>query len=127
MKRLALPVLVFALLGIASMFVPGPHGSLFRLYAEFDTPRLTLLLLAFATAGVVAALAMKKVRGWYGYVALFGFVLALVKARVWTVLKHFGESGLPLKLQAVAIVGGVIFTLLATAVGEPRETAEATS
>ena len=126
MKRLALPILVFALLGIASLFVPGPHGSLFQLYAEFDTVRLTLLVLSFAMAAIAARLALRKVRSWHGYLALGGFALAMVKARVWDVLKHFGDAGTPLKLQAIAIVGGVIFTLLATAVGEDRP-AEATS
>lgn len=123
MKRLALPILVFALLGIASMFVPGPHGSLFRLYAEFDTPRLTLLLLSFLAAGVAAGLAMRSVRTWHGYLALGGFALAMVKARVWTVLQHFSNAQTPLKLHAIAIVGGVIFTLLATVVGEPEQAA----
>jgi len=127
MKKLALPILVFALLGIASMFVPGPHGSLFRLYAEFDSVRLTLLLLSFAAAGIAAGLALRKVRGWHGYLALGGFALAMVKARVWTVLQHFSDSQIPLKLQAIAIVGGVIFTLLATAIGEPHEPVDATS
>lgn len=124
MKRLALPILVFASLGIASLFIPGPHGSLFRLYAEFDTVRLTLLVLSFATAGVAAALAMRNARAWHGYVALGGFALAFVKARTWTVLQHFSDAPMPLKLHAVAIVGGVIFTLLATAASP--DAAEAT-
>lgn len=127
MKRLALPIFVFALLGIASLFVPGSHGSLFRLYAEFDTPRLTLLLLSFVMAGVAAGLAMRKLRQWHGYVALGAFALAMVKGRVWEVLKHFGDAGLPMKLHAIAIVGGVIFTLLATVVGEPRDAGETTA
>jgi hypothetical protein len=42
------------------------------------------------------------------------------------VLQHFGDAGTPMKLQAIAIVGGVIFTLLATAVPE-RDSIEATS
>lgn len=125
MKKLALPIFVFALLGLASFFVPGPHGSLFGIYAEFDTPRLTLLLLSFVAAAVAAGLAMKKPSAWQGYLALFGFALAFVKARTWTVLQHFSESPMPLKLHAIAIVGGAIFTLLATAV--PAEPAEATS
>jgi hypothetical protein len=125
MKRLALPILVFALLGIASLFVPGPHGSLFQLYAEFDTVRLTLQILSFAMVAVASGLALRKVRSWHGYLALGGFALAFVKARVWTVLGHFSDANLPLKLHAIAIVGGVIFTLLATVVGEPRETADA--
>jgi hypothetical protein len=126
MKKLALPILVFALLGIASMFVPGRHGSLFGLYAEFDTPRLTLLLLSFLASGVAAGLALRKVRPWHGYVALGGFALAMVKARAWTALQHFSDAPVPMKLQAIAIAGGVIFTLLATAVPE-RESIEATS
>lgn len=127
MKKLALPILVFSVLGIASLFVPGPHGSLFRIYAEFDSVRLTLLLLAFASAGIAAALALREVRAWHGYVALFGFVLAFVKARVWTALQDFdGMRPMP-KLHAIAIVGGVIFTLLATVIGDPEETADATS
>jgi hypothetical protein len=118
MKKLALPILVFALLGIASLFIPGPHGSLARIYAEFDTVRLTLLVLSFAMAGIAAALALRSVRTWHGYVALGGFVLAFVKARVWTVLGELdGMRPMP-KLHAIAIVGGVIFTLLATVVGD---------
>lgn len=124
MKRLALPILVFALLGIASMFVPGPHGSLVRLYAEFDTPRLTLLLLGFAMAAVASGLAMRRVRPWHGYVALGGFALAFVKARAWDVLGHFSDTAVPLKLHAIALIGGVIFTLLATVVGDSDEAVE---
>lgn len=127
MKRLALPIFVFALLGIASLFVPGPHGSLFALYAEFDTVRLTLLLLSFLMAGVAAGLAMRNPRPWHGYLALGGFALAFVKARSWTILQHFSDAGMPLELHAIAIVGGVIFTLLATVVGEPRDAAEAST
>ena len=115
----------FALLGIASLFVPGTHGSLFALYAEFDTPRLTLLLLAFAMAAIAAGLALRSVRTWHGYLALGGFALAFVKARTWTVLGTFSDASVPLKLHAIAIVGGVIFTLLATVVGEPRDAADA--
>lgn len=121
MKRLALPILVFAVMGIASLFVPAAHGSLFHRYAEFDTPRLTLLLLAFGMAGVAAGLALRRVRPWHGYVALGGFALAMAKARVWTVLGQFSDAPTPLKLHAIAIVGGLIFTLLATVVGEPAE------
>ncbi|MFN0246491.1 MAG: hypothetical protein ACKV2T_06260 [Kofleriaceae bacterium] len=124
MKRLALPILVFALLGIASLFIPGAHGSLFQLYAEFDTPRLSLLVIAFAMAAVASALALRTVRAWHGYVALGGFVLAFVKARAWTLLGQFSDANLPLKLHAIAIVGGVFFTLLATAVGDSRDAAE---
>lgn len=120
MKRLALPILVFAVLGIASLFVPGPHGSLFSLYAEFDTPRLSLLLCAFAAAAIAGSLALRGARTWHGYVALGGFALAVVKARVWTILGHFSEATMPTKLHAIAIVGGAIFTLLATVVGEPE-------
>jgi hypothetical protein len=124
MKKLALPILVFALLGIASLFIPGAHGSLFQLYAEFDTPRLTLLLIAFAMAGIASALALRKVRTWHGYVALGGFALAFVKARVWTALQDIdGLRPMP-KLHAIAIVGGVFFALLATAVGDSRDAAE---
>ena len=126
MKKLALPILVFALLGIASLFIPGPHGSLVRIYAEFDTVRLTLLVLSFTMAGVAAALALREVRAWHGYVALGGFALAFVKARVWTALQEFdGLRPMP-KLHAIAIIGGVIFTLLATVVGD-RDPMEATS
>jgi hypothetical protein len=128
MKKLAPPILVFALLGIASMLVPGPHGSLLRLYAEFDSPRLVLLVLSFVAAAVACGASLRGVRArWTAYLALFGFVLAFVKARVWTLLQQFSDSPTPLKLHAIAIVGGVIFTLLATAVGDERESAEATS
>ncbi len=127
MKKLALPILVFSLLGIASLFAPGPHGSLFRLYAEFDSARLALLVLAFGAAGTASALALRQVRSWHGYVALGGFALAFVKARVWTVLGHFGDAGVPLKLHAIAIVGGAIVTLVATSIGTGDAPAEATS
>ena len=114
MKKLAVPVLVFALLGIVSLFVPGPHGSLFSIYREFDGPRISLLLLSFGAAAIAAGLSLRAPRSWHGYLALGSFALALVKSRAWTVLQNFGAASTPLKLLAIAIVAGVMFTLLAT-------------
>lgn len=127
MKKLAQPILVFALLGLASLFVPGPHGTLFGIYAEFDTPRLVLLLFAFTGAAIVAGLALRRVRPWHGYTALGWFALAMVKSRVWMLLRDFGDASIGAKLLAIAITGGVIFTLLATVVADDQTEAAPTS
>lgn len=123
MKKLSLPILAFALLGVVSLFVPGPTGSLFRIWGELDGAKLTLLVLSLGGAGAAAALATRHERPWHGYVALAGFSLALVKVRAWTVLSGASAAPMSLWLLAFALVGGVICALVATVRGGVRSAA----
>jgi len=123
MTKLAKPIVVFAILAIAALFVPQPRGSLFDLYAGFDMPRIVLMVLGCLMAIAGAFAALKRPRPWQGYLALGGFVLAFVKMKTWTLLRALSMVGWPTKLCAIALLGGLIFTLLAVVNTERSKTA----
>ena len=123
MKKLGIPILICAALGLVTLFLPNGDGpSMFTVFLEFDPFRLFLMIAAFALPIAAAILALRATtsKSWFGMAALGGFAIATVKAQVWLILSKFGDTYLPMKLQAGAIIGGAILSILAVA-KEDRE------
>lgn len=117
MKKLAFPILVFAVAGLASLFIPDAGRSMFSVFLEFDQFRLFLMLAAFVVPAVMAVLALTKpeVKSWMAMAALAGFAVATVKSEVWSMASHLGSLPLAMKIMFIAIVGGAVVSILAVA------------
>ncbi len=122
MKKLAFPIIAFSILGLISLFVPIPNGSMFQVFLEFDKFRLVLMLAAFIIPAAAAVLALRAVRteSWHGIAALAGFAVATVKSELWTLVSNITHLPLAMLLLTVAILGGVLSSLIAVA-SEPKQ------
>jgi hypothetical protein len=121
MKKLAFPIIAFSVLGLVSLFVPIPNGSMFQVFLEFDKFRLVLMLAAFLVPAAAAVMALRAVRteSWHGIAALAGFAVATVKSELWTLVSNITKLPLAMLLLTIAILGGVLCSLIAVA-SEPK-------
>lgn len=121
MKKLALPIIAFSVLGLASLFVPIENGSMFSVFLEFDKFRLVLMLAAFAVPILMSVMAMRAVRpeSFHGIGALAGFAIATVKMELWTLVANIAKLPAAMLMLTVAILGGVLCSLIAVAT-EPK-------
>jgi hypothetical protein len=115
-KNLKVLILVFGILGLVSMFLPmgGGMPSMFSLFMEFDKFQLILMLAAFGVPTAVAAMGLAKppAQAWHGIAALAGFALGAVKTRIWESAPHIMDVPMSMKLMLVAVVGGVIVSIM---------------
>ena len=121
MKKLALPIIVFSVLGLVSLFIPMENGSMFGVLLEFDKFRLVLMLAAFGVPAAMAVMAMRavKVQSWHGIAALAGFAVATVKMELWSLVSNITKLPTAMLLLTIAILGGVLCSLIAVAT-EPK-------
>jgi hypothetical protein len=117
MKKLAFPILVFAIAGLASLFIPDAGRSMVSVFLEFDQFRLFLMIAAFTVPAVMCVLALTQpvVKSWQPMAALAGFAIATVKSEVWSMASHLPSLPLAHKIMFVAIVGGAVCSILAVA------------
>ena len=124
MKNVKVLILVFGIIGLVSLFLPnGPMPSMFSMFMEFDKFQLILMLAAFGIPTAVAAMGLAKppAQAWHGIAALLGFGLAAVKTRIWETLPHVMDMpGMALKLMIVAVVGGVVTSVIGVVKPEAR-------
>ncbi len=116
MKNLKVLILVFGVIGLVSLFLPmSPLPSMFSMLMEIDKLQLVLMLAAFGVPTAVAAMGMAKppAQAWHGIAALAGFALGAVKTRIWETAPHIMDVPLSMKLMIVAVVGGVIVSIMA--------------
>jgi hypothetical protein len=120
-KKLALPIIVFSVLGLVSLFIPMENGSMFSVFLEFDKFRLVLMLAAFGVPAAMAVLAMRavKVESWHGIGALAGFAVATVKMELWSLVSNITKLPTAMLVLTIAILGGVLCSLIAVAT-EPK-------
>ncbi|MBL0217233.1 MAG: hypothetical protein IPQ07_25570 [Myxococcales bacterium] len=121
MKKLAFPIIAFSVLGLVSLFVPITNGSMFKVFLEFDKFRLLLMVAAFAVPAAAAVMALRATRpeSWHGIAALAGFAVATVKAELWSLVSNITNLPLAMLLLTVAILGGVLCSLIGVA-SEPK-------
>ena len=120
MKKLALPIIAFSILGIASLFVPMNGHSMFEVFLEFDKFRLILMVAAFAAPLAAAVMAMRATRAdsWHGYMALAGYAVAFVKSELWSLLSNITKLPTAMLLLTLACLGGTLCSLNAVATEE---------
>lgn len=120
MRKLALPIIAFSLLGGISLFVPIDGRSMFSVFFEFDKFRLILMLAAFAMPIAAAVMAMRapRVESWHGIVALAGFAVATVKTELWSLVSNITKLPPAMLMLTIAILGGVLCSLIAVATEE---------
>jgi len=123
-KNLKVVILVFGILGLVSMFLPmgGGMPSMFSIFMEFDKFQLILMLAAFGVPTAVCAMGLAKppAQAWHGIAALAGFALAAVKTRIWSSIGQIMDAPLSGKLMLVAVVGGVITSIMAVVKPEAK-------
>lgn len=121
MRRFALPIIAFSLLGLVSLFIPIENGSMFRVFLEFDKFRLLLMVGAFTVPAAMAVLAMRAVKpeSFHGIAALAGFAVATVKSELWTLVSNITKLPAAMLIMTIAILGGVLCSLIAVAT-EPK-------
>jgi hypothetical protein len=81
-----------------------------------DAATTLILLVAFAAPTAMGAMAMKKppMLSWQAIVSVAGFGLAFVKLRMWDIIPHIADiPGIRFKLYPIAIVVGLVFSILA--------------
>ena len=118
MKNLKIGVLVFGALGLAMLLT-----SNFGQFLKYDKVNAILMLAAFGLPTAMGAMGLAKppFLQWQAGVAAAGFGLAAVKTRIWSTLPHIMDASTQGKIAMVAIVGGVVVSVLALA--KPEETA----
>lgn len=121
MKKL---ILAFGVLGVVAMFVPmgGGMPSMFTMLKAFAAGQLVIMLVAFILPIAMGAMAMSKppMQKWQAGVAFAGFGLAAWKLEIWKLISHIGDvvKSIPMLLFMVAVIGGVVVSLMAIAKGD---------
>ena len=117
MKKFALPIIAFSVLGLASLFIPMNGHSMFNVFLEFDKFRLILMAAAFIAPAAAAVMAMRATRAesWHGYMALAGYAVAFVKSELWSLISNITKLPTAMLVMTLAVLGGVLVTLIAVA------------
>jgi hypothetical protein len=123
MKNMKILILVFAILGIVALFIPMEGGvSLFAMLKAFGAAKqLVPVLAGFGLAAAMGAMGLAKppMQMWQAGVALAGFGIVFVRTEMWKIADAF-KGPVPIKLLAVAILGGVVTSIIALAKPEAK-------
>ena len=115
MKNLKIVILVCGLVGLVALLVPFAGRSLLK--DSFEVAKLDALVYAavFALPAIMAAMALARppMQAWQPGVALAGFVLGIVRFRVWDIALHLGSAGLPWILLLAAVGIGTAASVIA--------------
>lgn len=115
MKHLKIVILAAGVVGLVALLVPFAGRSLLK--DAFELGKLDALVYAavFALPAIMAAMALARppMQAWQPGVALAGFVLGIVRFRVWDIALHLGSAGLPWLLLLAAIVAGTAASVVA--------------
>ncbi|HEY0190225.1 MAG TPA: hypothetical protein VGC42_03835 [Kofleriaceae bacterium] len=117
MKKLKLVILLCGVLGLVELVLPFHGSSMLKYWFQLAPAQAIVITAAFALPITMMLLALSRppLQGWQAGVALAGFVIAVIKFRVWESLAHLGAAGVHgiLLLGAIAVgaVGSVIALL----------------
>jgi hypothetical protein len=114
-KHLKLVIVLCAAVGLLVMSLPIGGGSQLRAIYELDPLEAVVYAAIFVLPLVMGAMALVRppLLGWQGGVALAGFVLGVVRFRVWDTLPRLGGVGLDTTLVVAAIVVGTLASVMA--------------
>ncbi|HEY0189688.1 MAG TPA: hypothetical protein VGC42_01105 [Kofleriaceae bacterium] len=115
MTKLKLAILLCGVLGLVELAVPFHGGSMLGYWFQLEPAQAVVITAAFALPIAMMALALSRppMRGWQAGVALAGFVIAVIKFRVWETLGHLGSVTLHGVLLLAALVVGAVLSLAA--------------
>ena len=110
-KKLKITILVCSLVGLAELCIPhGISGSMLASLFHLDVVQAVLYTAIFALPAIMAAssLARPPMQGWQAGVGLAGFVMGVVKFRVWNLALHvLSEPAHRIVLLGAIVVGAI--------------------
>lgn len=115
MKNMKVLILVFGLLGVASLFIPMEGFTMFAMLKALGMGYLVPVLGGFALAAImgVLGLANPPAQQWQAIAAVAGFAVPAVRMKIWSGIVDGLKGPLPGKLMIIAILGGIVVSVLA--------------
>jgi len=103
---------VCSLVGLVDLCIPhGIAGSMLGSLFHLDVLQAVLYTAIFALPAIMAVSALTKppMQGWQAGVALAGFVMGVVKFRVWNLVLHLGSA----PPHRIVLVGAIVVGAIA--------------
>jgi len=121
MKNMKVLILVFGILGVASLFIPMEGFTFFAFLKLAGASYLVPVLGGFVLAAIMGGMGLAKppMQSWQGAAAAAGFAAAFVRLEMWHVADVL-KGPLAAKLLVVAVFGGLITSILALAKPEAK-------
>jgi hypothetical protein len=122
MKNMKVLILVFGILGVISLFIPTEGFTMFAFLKLAGMGYLVPVLGGFVAAAVMGGMGLAKppMQQWQAGVAAAGFAAVFVRLKFWQMLKGIGDAPLSGKLLIVAVLGGLIVSIIALAKPEAK-------
>ncbi len=122
MKNMKVLILVFGILGVISLFIPTEGFTMFAFLKLAGMGYLVPVLGGFVLAAVMGAMGLAKppMQQWQAGLAAAGFAMVFVRLKFWQMIKGIGDAPLSGKLLIVAVLGGLIVSILALAKPESK-------
>lgn len=122
MKNMKVLILVFGILGVISLFIPTEGFTMFAFLKLAGMGYLVPVLGGFVLAAVMGGMGLAKppMQQWQAGAAAAGFALVFVRLKFWQMLKGIGDAPLSGKLLIVAVLGGLIVSIIALAKPEAK-------
>ncbi|CAN5897930.1 hypothetical protein BH11MYX2_BH11MYX2_06300 [soil metagenome] len=124
MKLIKVLIVVFALCGLVTLFIPTEGHIPFTGLLQ-HAPKQLLLFLAYFVPGLIVgavAIGTRPAPTWPAVVALAGFAFGFVHLHMWNVFSNLGMlSHMPIQLLLiyVGIIGGVVASIIAVVKPDP--------
>ena len=115
MKNLKLVILSCGVVGLLALIVPFSDRWPLKDLFEIDKLGAIVYAAIFVLPAAMAALALARppMQSWQPGVALAGFVLGVVRFRVWDLVLHLGSIGLAGILVCAAVIIGTLAAVVA--------------
>lgn len=114
MKQMKVLILVFGIVGLVSLFIPSDGFTMFAFLKAVGMGYLVPVLGGFALAAVAGGMALAKppAQSWQAPAAVAGFALVFIRLKMWEGITKIMDAPLPGKLMLIAVVGGLVVSIL---------------
>lgn len=122
MKNMKVLILVFGILGVISLFIPSGGFTTFALLKALGMSYLVPVLGGFVLAAVMGGMGLAKppMQQWQAGAAAAGFAMVFVRFKFWQIFKGIGDAPISMKLMIVAVLGGLVVSIIALAKPEAK-------
>jgi hypothetical protein len=122
MKNMKVLILVFGILGVISLFIPTEGFTMFAFLKLAGMGYLVPVLGGFVLAAVMGGMGLAKppMQQWQAGAAAAGFAMVFVRLKFWQMIKGIGDAPLSGKLLIVAVLGGLVVSIIALAKPESK-------